>query len=149
MHSGHKILLTMAAWLSRDKLIVGLTDDELLKNKKFKDQLEDLRTRTSKVLEFLSNLKKDLDYQLVPINDVFGPTGTDPNIQALVVSYESKAGSEMIKTERERKNLPPLDTFIIDVVGENGNVEGEEIVTAKLSSTAIRERLARLSIQSQ
>ena len=30
LHAGHKILLSMAIWITREKLIVGLTDDALL-----------------------------------------------------------------------------------------------------------------------
>ena len=36
MHDGHKILLSVAAFLTSQKLIIGVTDQELLENKKFK-----------------------------------------------------------------------------------------------------------------
>jgi pantetheine-phosphate adenylyltransferase len=38
--------------------------------------------------------KPSLDYYIVPINDVYGPTATDPNIQALVVSKETASGGK-------------------------------------------------------
>jgi phosphopantetheine adenylyltransferase len=38
--------------------------------------------------------KPSLVYDIVPINDVYGPTATDPNIQALVVSRETASGGK-------------------------------------------------------
>ena len=37
--------------------------------------------------------KPGLVYDIVPIDDVYGPTAVDPNIQALVVSRETLAGA--------------------------------------------------------
>ena len=42
LHAGHKILLTMACWLASRRVIVGITDDILLKNKKYRNLLESL-----------------------------------------------------------------------------------------------------------
>jgi pantetheine-phosphate adenylyltransferase len=38
--------------------------------------------------------KPSLVYYIVPINDIYGPTATDPNIQALVVSKETVSGGK-------------------------------------------------------
>ncbi len=43
---------------------------------------------------FLEIFKPDLVYQIVPLEDVAGPTGEDPNIQALVVSKETLSGAD-------------------------------------------------------
>lgn len=37
--------------------------------------------------------KPGLVYDIVPIQDVYGPTAVDPNIQALVVSKETLSGA--------------------------------------------------------
>ena len=37
--------------------------------------------------------KSGLVYDLVPLTDVAGPTGWDPNVQALVVSKETLSGA--------------------------------------------------------
>lgn len=42
LHAGHKILLTMACWLARRRVIVGITDDVLLGSKQYKDLLQSL-----------------------------------------------------------------------------------------------------------
>jgi len=39
-------------------------------------------------------IKPSLVYDIVPLHDVYGPTATDPNIQALVVSKETASGGK-------------------------------------------------------
>jgi pantetheine-phosphate adenylyltransferase len=93
LHAGHKILLSMGAWIASEKLIVGITDDALLVNKNYKEVLEPLSVRTERVRKFLEMFKPGVVYDIVPITDVYGPTAWDPNIQALVVSKETLGGA--------------------------------------------------------
>ena len=111
LHAGHKILLSMAAWIADEKVIVGVTgpfsvrheetvqlsgcaDDALLTKKDNRDVLESLPERIQGVRRFMELFKPSLVYEIVPINDVYGPTATDPNIQALVVSKETASGGK-------------------------------------------------------
>lgn len=142
LHAGHKILLTMAAWLAQERVLVGITDDALLVNKKHKEVMEDITKRTQNVRDFMYRIKRGIEYQLVRIVDVAGPTATDATLQALVASRETEAGSAEIREVRMKNNLPPMDIFFIDVIGPEGEVAGEEMSRLKLSSTAIREKLA-------
>lgn len=142
LHAGHKILLTMAAWLAQKRLLVGITDDALLTNKKFKEVMQNITQRTKCVELFMYRIKRGIIYQLVPIADVAGPTATDATLQALVASRETEAGSNQIRDIRARNNLPSMDFFFIDVIGPEGEVTGEQMDQLKLSSTAIRARIA-------
>ena len=54
--------------------------------------LESLPERMRGVQQFMELFKPSLVYEIVPIHDVYGPTATDPNIQALVVSKETASG---------------------------------------------------------
>ena len=44
------------------------------------------------VREFLELFRPQIEHDIVPISDVYGPTATDSDIQALVVSKETIAG---------------------------------------------------------
>ncbi|KAF9227846.1 Nucleotidylyl transferase [Gyrodon lividus] len=147
LHAGHKILLSMGAWIASRKLIVGLTVDLLLKNKSNAHLLEPLQTRTEKTRFFLQLFRADLDYDLVNIKDVYGPTGTDPDIQALVVSRETLAGAAAINKERAHKDFPALQTFIIDVISaDSTKLDHEDIEMlkqTKMSSTFIRQWIVK------
>jgi len=115
LHSGHKILLSMGAYITSKKLIVGMTgllkfnsvnllpnnntniiiqDDVLLKNKSNKHILQSFPVRKENVRKFLHLFKPEIVADIVPIDDVYGPTGWDPNVQALVVSKETLSGAE-------------------------------------------------------
>lgn len=45
------------------------------------------------VRTFCERFKPSLEYDIVAINDVYGPTAWDANIQALVLSYETREGA--------------------------------------------------------
>jgi len=137
----------MAAWIASEKIIVGVTDDALLTKKSNKEVLEDLPTRISKVTSFLSLFRPGLIYDVVPIHDVYGPTGWDPNIQALVVSKETLSGAASIASLRTEKGLPALQTFTIDVISPtSSNLEHDDVEMlkqTKMSSTFIREWIVK------
>ena len=50
--------------------------------------------RVEKLRAFLQLFRQDLEYDLVAIADVYGPTAYDPNIQAIVVSKETLSCAE-------------------------------------------------------
>ena len=154
LHPGHKILLSITAYLSSRKLICGITgtsiefttnkDDALLKNKKYAQFLESISLRIENVRKFLTLIARNLELELIPIQDVYGPTAYDPEISALVISEETKAGADSIATLRKERNLPSLEIYIIDVIGSNpGKLQDKDIAELKLSSTKIRENLAK------
>ncbi|KAF5389938.1 hypothetical protein D9757_003656 [Collybiopsis confluens] len=146
LHPGHKILLSMAAWIASHKVIVGVTDSALLASKSNGHLLESLETRKISVRSFLDLFKPGLELDIVTINDVYGPTGWDPNIQALVVSRETESGAKMIHDHRKAEDLPALKTFTIDVISHiDPNITEMDMQimrNTKMSSTAIRNWIA-------
>jgi pantetheine-phosphate adenylyltransferase len=141
-----------------------LADDALLTKKDNRDVLESLPERIQGVHRFMELFKPSLVYDIVPIHDVYGPTATDPNIQALVVSKETASGGKagkclmaiialpggvltciraQVDKCREEKGLPRLRTFVIDVISHSSHrLEAEDVETlkqAKLGSTYIRQ----------
>ncbi|EAA30383.1 hypothetical protein GE21DRAFT_10201 [Neurospora crassa] len=210
LHPGHKLLLTAGALLlgvpSKDELslpatsprrrepckyIIGITGDELLKNKKFAEYVQSWETRARNVIYFLSRLlqlsdkgwreamgpaagdnihsaaaagvqidEKDGDFraafrdgtiivQCVRIQDAFGPTVTEENIDVLVVSGETRSGGKAVNDKRAEQGWKTLEVFEVDVlnadeipedVGED--VKATEDFTSKISSTVIRQQRA-------
>ncbi|KAG5359207.1 Phosphopantetheine adenylyltransferase [Yarrowia sp. C11] len=137
LHAGHKILLTLAAWLARDKLIVGITGPELLTKKKYAEAMESFDVRESHVTQFLNYIAPPLLLQPVMINDVYGPTASDPDIDALVLSAETRGGGTAINKVREEKGWSKLTVFEINIVGGKGSEEDNW--ADKLSSTQLRK----------
>ncbi|KAG6376211.1 hypothetical protein JVT61DRAFT_2186 [Boletus reticuloceps] len=146
LHAGHKILLSMTAWIATRKVIVGITVDALLKKKSNPHLVESFHTRADKTRSFLVLFRPDLEYDIVDLNNVYGPTGFDPDIQAVVVSKETLSGAAAIDKERASKGLPPLRTFVIDVISSDSSKldheDAEILKQTKMSSTFIREWIA-------
>ncbi|KAF8216290.1 hypothetical protein K438DRAFT_1796950 [Mycena galopus ATCC 62051] len=151
LHAGHKILLSMAAFIASSKLIVGVTSDALLTRKAHASVLQPLPTRTAAVRAFLSQFKPGLEADVVAISDVYGPTGWDANIQALVVSKETADGARAIATHRAAHGLPALQTFTIDVISSTetnvSDIDADLLKQAKMSSTYIREWIVANGMQ--
>lgn len=78
----------------------------------------------------------EVTIEIVEINDPFGPTITNPQIQALVVSEETRGGGLMVNQKRREKGWSELDVFAVGVVMEGGGDQAGE----KMSSTEIRMR---------
>jgi len=144
LHAGHKILLSCAAFLTTSKLIIGITSDSLLTKKLYREVLETFDERTKKTREFLQLIKPGLELDLPPLTDVYGPTGWEPNIQALIVSKETLSGANAIAKHRQEKDLPSLQEFVVDVIGPDGSnlTEADDsnvMKDLKISSTHIRK----------
>jgi phosphopantetheine adenylyltransferase len=104
LHSGHKILLSLACWSSKKRLVVGVIGEESLAltldysperlaKKKFNEWMQPLEKRIEAVKEFIHDFKPDLlQVQVVPIQDDFGPTRTDPDMDLIVGSVETQSG---------------------------------------------------------
>lgn len=76
------------------------TDDALLQKKANKHVMESIHTRIAHVRAFLQLFRPGIEYQTVSIDDVYGPTATDPDIQALVVSRETISGAQSSESLR-------------------------------------------------
>ncbi|KAG8903999.1 hypothetical protein FRB99_002411 [Tulasnella sp. 403] len=147
LHAGHRILLSMSAWITSSRVIVGVTDDVLLAKKSHKEVLEPLPVRIESVTAFLRLFKPGLLYDIVPIQDVYGPTSWDATIQALVVSKETQSGAAAIAKVRSERELPSLKTFVIEVVSPSASTlqsdDAQYLKEAKMSSTFIREWIVK------
>jgi len=147
LHPGHKILLSMGAWIASRKVIVGVTEDLLLQKKANQDVLEKLSVRMDRVHAFLHSFRPSLKHDIVPIHDVYGPTGWDSDIHALVVSKETLDGAGSVAAYRASQSLPPLQLFVIDLIFSTSSclnhTDMEWLKANKLSSTYIREWIVR------
>jgi len=98
----------------------------------------------------------EVELDVVEIQDPFGPTAWDPDIQCLVVSKETLSGGRAVNIKRKEKGLGELEVFVIDVIAADPIVGGEgagagvgeglkgvedekELKELKMGSTAIRQ----------
>lgn len=105
IHRGHLTLLSNAFSIS-DKVIIGLTSDELAEKKgktpinKYEKRLENLTSTISK--EFPNS-----SFRISKLDNDFGPAVLEKDVEALVVSEETSHQGDALNKLRAEKNLPP------------------------------------------
>ena len=174
LHMGHKLLLTATALViepisgpqapQERCLTVGITGDELLKNKRYADLIENWEERQEAVCRFLLAITsfgkpeqaveqsqrhtydgpngKSIHYKLangltikcVEISDPYGPTITDESITALIVSGETRAGGKAVNEKRAERGWSELAVFEVDVLDAKSEDEPSPVPTDNFQS---------------
>lgn len=75
-----------------------------------------VQERIALVEEFLNDIDNTLVYEVVPIQDPFGPTRTDPQMDLIIVSAETLRGGEKVNEIRKNGGLNPLDIHCIQMI---------------------------------
>lgn len=183
LHIGHKLLLTMTAFAIESganveedvqrSITVGITGDELLKNKKHAEYLESWDRRQRAVSDFLSTILEfgpggskacatevhspgpnghavnvrlpgKLTVKCVEIWDGFGPTITDASITALVVSGETRSGGKAVNDKRRERGWPELEVLEVDVLdGDDTETETDMSEQQRFASKLSSTELRR------
>ena len=100
IHAGHKLLLAMSALCARKRLLVGVSRGPLLDKKELKDLVHPISLRTRRLFQTLYSMRPCVAYQIVPIDDPFGPSITEPDLQCIVVSKETERGGQSVNKRR-------------------------------------------------
>lgn len=140
IHDGHKILLLMTAFTAQKSIIVGVTGPKLLVNKKYAEVMEPLHVRVMKVCRFLQKIvAPEIAFTIYQINDVCGPTGFVPAIDALIVSEETAKGGAFVNDYRKEQGFKVLQVVTVKVIGGDEDSLADNSWKGKLSSTDIRK----------
>lgn len=131
LHSGHKVMLTVAAMVCAKTLHIGISGEPLLKKKKHGDWLQDFETRKERLLGFVSSVNPCLTVATAELQDMYGPSLL-PECQILIVSEETRKGGGIVNAERLRLGRRPCEVVVIDLVAA-------EKAAGKTSSTSLRE----------
>ncbi len=69
-------------------------------DKVLKELIEPYDQRVQKLQDFLNDVKPSLTYEIVPLSDPFGPSISDPELQCIVVSEETRKGGDAVNRKR-------------------------------------------------
>jgi cytidyltransferase-like protein len=112
LHNGHRKLLTLALSVCNSRIVIGVTSDAMLSKKKNAEKIIKFENRKNCVIEFINIVKPTLKSQIVELSDPYGPTITDPDIEAIIVSSETIPGALKINEIRLSKNMKALDILV-------------------------------------
>ncbi len=141
IHRGHLTLLSTAFSIS-DKVIIGLTSDELAKKKgklpinQYEKRLENLTTVISK--EF-----PNATFQINKLDNDFGPAVLEKEVEALIVSDETSNQGPILNQLRAEKKLPPVKIITVPMFLAK---DGTRISTTRIKNSEIDTEGNLLSI---
>lgn len=122
-HDGHKKLLSTAFEIG-DHIEIGVTSNEF---GGLKGDIDSCKERMQNLRSFFSDKS---NFHVVSLDDPYGTTIYDEDIEAIVVSEETEPTAIKINEIRISKGMKPLDIIIVSfVLAYDGN---------PISSTRIR-----------
>ncbi|KAK7919461.1 hypothetical protein WMY93_010745 [Mugilogobius chulae] len=129
LHGAHRTLLNVSCLLANRRFLI---------EKVLKELIEPYSVRVQKLQEFLQDVKPSLEVKIVPLDDPFGVSVEDPELECIVVSEETRKGGEAVNKKRLENGLPALVLHEIQLLKDAHHSEIEE---EKISSSSFRTRL--------
>ncbi len=116
---------------------IGLTSQDLLKNKQYSSKLEDYQTRKENLTNYVSSITELDCVNIVEIKnwDDMDKYAQDPEYDGLILSQETYENALKLNENREKKGLTPLILIVIPLIKDKNN--------NKISSTSIREKMKK------
>ncbi|MDX1441267.1 MAG: pantetheine-phosphate adenylyltransferase [Nitrosopumilaceae archaeon] len=130
IHKGH-IKLLSEAFLISDKVIIGLTSDEMAL-KKGKKLQNNFKKRFENLTKIIGKSFPENSFEISKLDNDFGPAVLEKEVQALVVSDETSNQGEVLNHLREEKKMPKVKVIVVPMVlAKDGN---------RISTTRIRNK---------
>ena len=120
----------MSAFQFGERVIIGVTSDNFMKLSG-KKEVAPYSERVKNIEDFLKREGLYRRTLIVKLDDRFGPTIIDRNIDGIVVSRETSSSAHEANRLREAKGMPKLAIYLVDqVMAKDGK---------PVSSTRIRK----------
>ena len=132
IHKGHLTLLSNAFDIS-DKVIIGLTSDELAE-KKGKLSINKYEKRLENLTQVISKEFPNSSFQISKLNNDFGPAVLEKGVEALVVSDEKSNQGTVLNQLRAEKKLSPVKIITVPMFLAK---DGKRISTTRIKNSEI------------
>lgn len=130
LHKGHHKLLNRA-FENSDQVTIGLAKPALYQHKLLSFAIETYETREEALKNYLQEQNLFDRATIIPIEDIYGNTLSEKDIDAIFATKENEANCHQINTKRKEIGFPELTITIVDyLMDENGE---------KISSDRIRK----------
>jgi len=141
IHRGHLTLLSDAFAIS-DKVIIGLTSDELAE-KKGKLLINKYENRLENLIAVISKEFPNSSFQISKLDNDFGPAVLEKGVEALVVSDEMSNQGAILNQLRAEKKLSPVKIITVPMFLAK---DGTRISTTRIKNSEIDTEGNLLSI---
>ena len=132
IHAGHIALLEKGFSISK-KVIIGLTSDELAE-KKGKKLLHSFQIRYSTLESLLKEKFPNSIFEIAKLDNDFGPAVIEDNVNALVVSEETRNKGILLNKLRLDKDQSSVTIIVVPMVLAK---DGTRISTTRIRNSEI------------
>ena len=132
IHHGHITLLSTAFDIS-EKVIIGLTSDEFVQ-KKGKNPIHKYDERLKNLTSIIFKKFPNSYFEISQLQNDFGPAVFEKEVQALVVSDETKNQGNVLNKLRTEGNLSPVEIIVVPMTLAK---DGKRISTTRIKNSEI------------
>ena len=132
IHRGHLTLLSTAFEIS-EKVIIGLTSDEFVQ-KKGKNPIHKYDERLKNLTSIIFKKFPTSYFEISQLNNDFGPAVLQEEVEALVVSDETKNQGDILNKLRSERNLSPVEIIVVPMTLAK---DGKRISTTRIKNSEI------------
>ena len=133
LHSGHKALLQRALEVG-DIVLVGLTTDSRASRNRNKAQVNPYHVRLANLQNLLKSMKSLEKFQIVPLDNDWGPSVIDEDFEAIIVSDETKSTAQKINKIRSADGKSELEIVIVPMIRAQ---DGDRISSSRIRNKEI------------
>ena len=131
LHAGHKALLQRALEVG-DIVLIGLTTDARASKSRNKTPINTYNIRLANLQDLLKSMKSLDRFQIVPLENDWGPSVVDEDFEAIIVSDETKSTAQKINKIRSAEGKSELEIVIVPMIkAQDGH---------RISSSRIRNK---------
>ena len=133
LHSGHKALLQRALEVG-DIVLVGLTTDSRASRNRNKTQINPYHVRLANLQNLLKSMKSLEKFQIVPLDNDWGPSVINEDFEAIIVSDETKSTAQKINKIRSADGKSELEIVIVPMIRAQ---DGDRISSSRIRNKEI------------
>ncbi len=117
LHIGHRSLIDRALESGCKSIVIGVVSDKLIRSKALSTLIKPYEIRVKNVMEYVkSKSSEPLNITIEPLNDPYGPTINDPDIDTIIVSEETLPRAIEINMIRSEHGLKPLNIIVVEII---------------------------------
>ncbi len=141
LHRGHEALLKRAFGVG-ERVLIGLTSEAYLTQYKPVSTAALYETRRRALEQWVATQGYANRVTIVPINDPFEPAISDPMLDAIVVSEQTRARAEEVNRMRVRNGCKPLMFSLVPMV----HAQDDKPISTTRVKSGIIDRFGRLTM---
>ena len=133
LHAGHKALLQRALEVG-DIVLIGLTTDARASKNRNKTQINNYNIRLASLQNLLKSMKALDRFQIVPLENDWGPSVVDEDFEAIIVSDETKSTAQKINKIRSAAGKSELEIVVVPMIKAQ---DGHRISSSRIRNEEI------------